>query len=260
MLCMRIRILGRTFMKKTFLQLPIFRITLGLCLVPVASTFAAEISGEPNPVINGSATAEVSTPAVTAQVSGPAVSAQIGAPVLRTAPGVPAGVRDVVKLTRAQVSDEVIISYINNSASTSSLSPDEIVRLRSEGVSDRVINAMLDQHTRAVQAFQAGTAAAAAAQSYAPEAGQSDPNYTQAPAQSAPVSTSYVIPYPQATAAYYGYGYSPYYYSPYYSYPYYYGPGSYGYYGGPAISFRFGFGGRGGHFGGGHFGGHNGHR
>jgi hypothetical protein len=63
-----------------------------------------------------------------------------------------------------------------------------------------------------------------------------------------PVSTAYVIPYPAASSAYYGY---PYRYG-------FYGP--YGYYG-PSLSLSFGYGGYGhygGHYYGGHYGGHYG--
>jgi hypothetical protein len=197
------------------------------------------------------------------------VSAQVPVPSAQVAvsTGLPPAANEVVKLTRAQVSEDVIISYVQNSRASSSLTSDDIVRLRNEGVSDRVINALLDRHSKVMETLPKTVAPAPV---YADDSNLSAPAQAQpAPtveAPLAPTSSSYVIPYPAATAAYYGY-YRPYY--PYYSYPYY--GGYYGsYYGGPIVSFRFGFGGRGGSWhghggswgGGGswHGGSHHGHR
>ena len=134
-------------------------------------------------------------------------------------PRLPYGVDDVLKLSRAKLTEEVVISFIENSGNTYSLRPQDIVFLRDEGVSDRVITVMLSQSKRAPTTAPAPTyvqpqptpAPAPVVQEYA----QPAPVYTQ------PASTLYVIPY--STPAY------PYYSSyPYYggSYPYY---SSYGY-------------------------------
>jgi len=170
-----------------------------------------------------------------------------------TQPKLPYGVDEVLKLTRARISDDVVVNYIDNSGTIYSLSSSDIVYLRQEGVTDRVINAMLDQRKKladasqsqaaAVQAPTAPTTAPAAPQDPAATANPA-PVYVQAPAQPAP-STVYVIPY-AAT--------SPYYYPPYYGY---YGP-----YWGPSISVGIGFGGywHGGYHGwGGNYYGHYGH-
>ena len=171
------------------------------------------------------------------------------APVVTPAPAVtqpapaaavklPYGVDDVLKLSRSSINEDIILNYIQNSGTIYNLAPQDIVYLRNQGVSDRVVGAMLNQRKQVE---------AAAAQS-APQNAPAIPNAPMVPdantAQVAPVyddsaqqtaapsSSVYVIPYPQATAAYYGsYGY------PYYSYPYY---GSYYY--GPSIAFGFGFG------------------
>jgi len=189
--------------------------------------------------------ATVSAP-VPAPVAPPA-QVSVAATVNDTA-RLPYAMAEVIKLARAQVSDDVILSFVQNSRSTLSLSSDDIVRLRNEGVSDRVINAMLDKNARVVVGAPVNTGPAPV------YADNSNPNPVdnQAPEQpvEAPLtpsgSSTYVIPYPPATAAYYGY-YSPYYY-PYYGGPY--------YYGGPIVSFGFGFGGHG--FRGGHGGFHGG--
>jgi len=179
-----------------------------------------------------------------------------------TQPKLPYGVKEVLKLTRAKISEDVVVNYIQNSGMAYNLTSSDIVYLRNEGVSDRVINAMLDQsktlETAQNQADNAPPAAAPApapasapipAPTQAPQVAVNPaPVYVQPPSPSAP-STVYVIPYPPATSAYYGY-YQPYYgyYGAYYA-PYY----------GPTISLGFGFGGYwGGHHGawGGHYGGH----
>jgi len=188
---------------------------------------------------------------------------------------------DVVKLSRAQISQEVILNYVRNSGTVYNLSPSDIVYLRDQRVSDQVINAMQDQRTRVGQeVVQAPTAVApgnpapapvlvpdsnAAATTVVP---QQAPTVIPAPADASSGSGSsvYVIQNPQVEAAYYGY-YRPYgYYYPPYPYP-------YSYYGGPVVTFGFGYGGYGcypyryygghGYYGGGHgyyhgYGGHYG--
>jgi hypothetical protein len=181
-----------------------------------------------------------------------------------TASGAPVrlswGVADVLKLSRAQVGEDVIVNYIQNSGVIYSLSSTEIVYLRNEGVTDRVLTAMLDQKKRvtaevaARNAAAAQTAAAGAATTATTAPAQAAPatttTTTYAPAYVQPVevqpaSTVYVIQDPAVRAAYYGY---PYYY---YGSPCYYSTW-------PAISVGFRFGGGWGFHGGGHF--HGGHR
>lgn len=167
-------------------------------------------------------------------------------------PKLPYGVEDILKLSRAQVSEDVIVNFVQNSGTVYNLSSNDIVYLRQEGVSNTVINAMLEKRKKALDASQSQVASAppapAATAAPSPDTATTAPNnpapvYVQPPAQPAP-STVYVVPYPAASAAYYGY-YQPYYgyYGPYYA-PYY----------GPSISlgFRFG-GGWGGHWGGHHW-------
>ncbi len=159
----------------------------------------------------------------------------------------PYGVDDVVKLSRAQISEDIIVNFVQNSGATYSLSSKDIVNLKSEGVSDRVINAMLDQKKAANQSQVAAAQQPAPAVPNAPVVPDANtvavaPTYIQpAPVYEqpapAPASTVYVIPYPQNSLYYGSYGYYPYrYFGPYC-----------GYYG-PAISFGFGFGGYGHHY------------
>ena len=149
----------------------------------------------------------------------------------------PYGVDDVLKLSHAQISEDVTLTYIQNSTTIYNLSPKDIVYLRNEGVSDRVINAMQDQRRRAAEVaaqVAAQTAALAASQpiyadagvvttpTYAQPAVYPQPVYVQEPIYYAPqpiyvqpescppASTLYVIPYPAARHAYYSsshYGY-----------------------------------------------------
>jgi hypothetical protein len=151
-----------------------------------------------------------------------------------TTPKLPYGVEDVLKLSQAKISDDVIVNYIHNSGTVYNLQPQDIVYLRNQGVSDQVLNTMVSQRTQVAVDAQAAVAAAqnqaqsAPAPAYAP-----GPDYNQSPAVEAPAappqSTVYVIP---NSAAYSGY-------APSYSYPYayYYG----GYYA-PVVSFGFGCG------------------
>jgi len=146
----------------------------------------------------------------------------------------PYGVEDVLKLSRAQVSEDVTLNYIRNSGTIYNLAPKDIVYLRNEGVSDRVINTMIDQRKNvpAEAAAQAATASASAtsaapissgttvvvAPQYTPTYTQPAPVYAQPEPPRAPSSSLYVIPYPYAGYRYPGpYPYS-YFYGDYYRY------------------------------------------
>ena len=173
----------------------------------------------------------------------------------------PYGAEDVIKLSRAQVSEDVTLNFIRNSGTIYNLAPKDIVYLKNEGVSDRVINTMLDQgkSVPTVTGAQTGPAttpaapqavvypdanAAAAAQAsaqYAPAYAQPAPVYAQPEATYAPPSTVYVMPYSSP-----GYSYSSY-------YPYY---GGYSAYCGPSVVFGIGY--RGGGYYGGYRGGYHG--
>jgi hypothetical protein len=162
------------------------------------------------------------------------------------------GASDVLKLSRAHVSDGTIIAFIQGSETIYNLGADEIVYLRQQGVSDSVIAAMLSQRQRITDA----AARVAQSSSYpdantarpAPTYDQAKATYAQSQAEYVPPSTVYVVP--SSSPVYVDYGYYPYY------------GGYYGnYY--PPVSFSIGFGGyrgwggRGGFHGGGF---HSGHR
>ena len=172
------------------------------------------------------------------------------ATVLTAAPGIaqvklPYGVEDVLKLSRAQIGEDIIVNYVQNSGTIYNLEPKDIVYLRDQGVSEKVIGTMLNQRARVEQA----TAQSAAVQAAQVQSGQlaasapaptdangeqpgyyTDSNgaYATAPL-TPPASTAYVIANPAVSSAYYGY-YYPYYYGP--SVSFVFGAGGYGYYGG----------------------------
>jgi len=157
----------------------------------------------------------------------------------------PYGVEDVLKLSRAQFSEDVITTYIQNTGTIYTLAPKDIVYLKQQGVSDRIINTMMDQRRIVNEVAAQAQQQQAAAQQPAVIANNSgpvtNPAYSE-PEPGAPVvtqpaaSTLYVIPYP--TPAYPRYA-GPYCYPYGYSYPYTY---SYYSYRRPVIGFRFGVG------------------
>jgi hypothetical protein len=165
----------------------------------------------------------------------------------RSAPQLSYGVPQVLQLEQAKISDGIIVNYIQNSGTIYGLKADEIVYLKQQGVYDNVLNAMLNQRSRLTGSTEPATTTAspttASTQTYAPATPAPAVTYVQQPA---PSSTVYIIPDTQTyqyDAWYYG-GY------PYYGYPYY-----GGYYGWPAVSLSFGWGG---HYGGGYRGGWHG--
>jgi len=183
---------------------------------------------------------------VLAARNAPAQDATASGSAVQAAPQLSYGVSQIIQLSKANVSEGTIVSYIRNSGNSYGLDANQIVYLKQQGVSDPVVNAMLSQPRPVAQT---------ASQPDSPATG-SDPAATIAappaaayvPAQS---STVYVIPDTQ-TYDYYAYSYRPYYsgyYYPYYG-PVYYG-GSY-----PGVSIGVGFGC--GHWGGYHHGGKRG--
>jgi outer membrane lipoprotein SlyB len=61
--------------------------------------------------------------------------------------GQPLGVADVKALAQARVSDDIIISQIRNSHTVYRLSPADIIDLHNSGVSDKVVNFMINTQT-----------------------------------------------------------------------------------------------------------------
>ena len=166
----------------------------------------------------------------TAQTPPPATTTTSTSPSSDTAPSKwPYGIEDVVKLSRAQISEDITLNYVQNSGTIYNLSPKDIVALRNEGVSDKVINTMLDQrknvpadvaNQNALQAQAAASAAPAPAEpsvvAPAPVYVQPQPFYVQPqPAyvppepDYVPASTLFIIP--DRSSVYPPYGYPSFY-------------------------------------------------
>jgi hypothetical protein len=56
---------------------------------------------------------------------------------------------DIISMTKAGMTDEEIIRRIDDTRTVFRLNSDDVVRLRNEGVSDRVVTYMLETFTRA---------------------------------------------------------------------------------------------------------------
>lgn len=65
---------------------------------------------------------------------------------------------EIQRLTQAGVDEQVILSYITNSAGIFSLSPDHIICLRNAGVSSQVINSMIHHDQQLIPSAQPLTA------------------------------------------------------------------------------------------------------
>ena len=61
---------------------------------------------------------------------------------------------DIISMTKASMTDEEIMRRIDGTRTVFRLNSDDVVRLRQEGVSDRVVTYMLDTYTRAAVAEQ----------------------------------------------------------------------------------------------------------
>jgi hypothetical protein len=133
----------------------------------------------------------------------------------------PYGADDVLKLSQGKVSEDIILTYVQTSGRIYDLKPHDIVTLKQQGVSDKVVNAMLDQRRVSEEkaiAQKEATDSVATAAPFAPEpaaAPAAPPPFTPEPIADyptpapveviqPPVSTLYVIPYSAS-------GYRPYY-------------------------------------------------
>ena len=156
------------------------------------------------------------------------------------------GVSQIIQLSKAKVNDDTIVNYIRNSGSSYGMDASQIVYLKQQGVSDAVINTMLNQPRPVAQAAPqpAYPTASSTVTETATVVAQPAVTYVQ----TVPSSAVYVIPDTQ-TYQYYNNYYPSYGYYPYSSGWYY-----------PPVSFSFGFGGgyRGGYYHGGWGGGYRG--
>ncbi|HVU26479.1 MAG TPA: hypothetical protein VHG71_01940 [Verrucomicrobiae bacterium] len=175
-----------------------------------------------------------------------------GKATAENAPQLSYGVPQILQLSQAKVSDNTIVTYIQNSGNSYGLDANQIIYLRQQGVSDTVLNAMLNQHG---SQSQPTVSAAPVTQSQNNSSSVNVIQNANAPDQPAvtyvqpvPTSSVYIIPDTQ-TYNYYAYRYRPYVYN-YCGYQPYCG---YGYY--PAVRVSFGYGGWRGGYGGYHRGG-----
>jgi hypothetical protein len=138
------------------------------------------------------------------------------------------GASQIVLLAHAKVSDDTIIAYIHNSGNSYVLDADQIIYLRQQGISDAVVNVMLNQprNAPAATAPQQNNSSYTSSAQTATAVAQPTTTYVA----STPSSTVYVIPDTQTY--YYDSGYYQPYYYPYYAWPY------------APVSLSFGFGGR----------------
>ena len=68
------------------------------------------------------------------------VAGPVGA---QTAPNLPPGVQDVVKLARAGINEDIILTQVKTAGASYQLSADQIIYLSSQGVSQNVLRALM---------------------------------------------------------------------------------------------------------------------
>jgi hypothetical protein len=77
-----------------------------------------------------------------------AAFAILGAGCKTTPPPTPLTQTDIISMTKTGMTDQEIINRIDATRTVFRLSADNVVTLRQEGVSDRVVTYMLDTYTR----------------------------------------------------------------------------------------------------------------
>ncbi len=134
---------------------------------------------------------------------------------LMAAPQYSAGIADVVKMVQAKVDMAVIKAYIQNSPVSYNPSATEIIALKSQGISDDLVTAILQRgaEVRTELAKTQSTPPPAAAAPYSPTYSSSGYGYDYPSADYSYADYGMPYGYPYG----YGYGWGP----PYYGYPYY---------------------------------------
>ncbi len=177
---------------------------------------------------------------------------------LRAASATPStAVAEVEKLVKAKIGDDTIVAFVASSNTSYRLTASDLISLKEQGVSDRVLEAMLARQRTSSEAPQVAVAQAAPVVQQQQPA-QPAPGQTVYPGGPVPMQqqpTTIVVQQPAQTVVqpvYYPstsyYGYAP----SYYPYSYGYGYSSYWY---PSVGVSFGLGrGWGGYYGG-HYGG-----
>lgn len=94
------------------------------------------------------------------------------------------GVDTIIALVKANMSEALVLKTIQRQNKAYDLTPEDLVKLQKAGVSETIINAMLDPSTVSAAPAASSTAAPSAAPSVAPSA----PRAASGPAESAPAS------------------------------------------------------------------------
>ena len=150
---------------------------------------------------------------------------------------------EVVKLSKAGVSDAVTLAYVQSSGMSYSLDAQDVLRLQEQGVSPQVVTAMLQRGGEVRRATEAINQAQALANASKPQPATTTVTTPTPVVETAPASTVSVTYFGSRPSSYYpsyanngpGLGYY---------YPAYYAPRYYGNYGycGPRVGFGVGFG------------------
>ena len=109
----------------------------------------------------------------------------------QTAPSLPPGVQDVVKLVKAGLGEEVVLAHIRNAGAYYALSADQIIYVHDQGVSENEMKALLGSGTPTAAANPAPVPAAA---NPAPMPAAPTPAPAPATAMYAPVPAAPVVP------------------------------------------------------------------
>ena len=80
--------------------------------------------------------------------------AWLGCATHRPPPPPPLTQADVISMVKAGLTDEDIMRRIDATRTVFRLSSEDVIRLRNEGISDRLVTFMLDTYTRAVMDAQ----------------------------------------------------------------------------------------------------------
>jgi hypothetical protein len=108
----------------------------------------------------------------------------------QTAPSLPPGVQDVVKLVKAGLGEDVVVAHIKNAGASYNLTADQIIYLHGQGASENEIKALLGTGSP--------TVAATPAPAPAPAPAVPAPAPAPAPATYAPAPTVPAVPTAQA--------------------------------------------------------------
>src|SRR5271157_3548875 len=128
------------FMKSAICRVRLLVVAGAMFCLALTTALAEDTNAPPAAAPSQPAIAAPAPPAVAPPAAPPApvaAPARVAPPPVGAVPApgrMPYGVEDVLRLTRAQITEDVVLNYVLNSGTVYNLGPQDIINLRNQGV------------------------------------------------------------------------------------------------------------------------------